>query len=209
MGPSLWLALGGDEPPFFTMSNSNAAGRHPRAIWMSPKPKAFSAPTLGVAPIGVSLHRHLSRTHQVLNLAGSNIQPQSPLHSTIIPSNPSRCRVPRGLPPGRWPRGMPAGLTPLEWERTTKDGSACNAVTMARIRYHPDHRAHWRRRAASHAYAVAEANEHRAIVPIYAEANHTADERIEVVAELTQSSVDSLVLPAGDDSSRYRRSHQR
>ena len=47
------------------------------------------------------------------------------------------------------------------------------------------------------AYAVHEANEHRAIALFKLRPDHTADERIEVVAELTQSSVDSLGLRPG------------
>jgi hypothetical protein len=51
--------------------------------------------------------------------------------------------------------------------------------------------------AAQVRYAVHEANEHRAIALFKLRPDHTADERIEVVAELTQSSVDSLVLRPG------------
>jgi hypothetical protein len=47
------------------------------------------------------------------------------------------------------------------------------------------------------AYAIAEANEHRAIALFKLRPDHTADERIEVVAELTQSSVDTLGLRPG------------
>jgi hypothetical protein len=44
------------------------------------------------------------------------------------------------------------------------------------------------------AYAVVEANEHRAIALFKLRPDHTADEQVEVVAELTQSSLDALGL---------------
>ena len=47
------------------------------------------------------------------------------------------------------------------------------------------------------AYAVVEANEHRAIALFKLRPDHTADEQVEVVAELTQSSLDSLGLKPG------------
>ena len=47
------------------------------------------------------------------------------------------------------------------------------------------------------AYAVVEANEHRAIALFKLRPDHTADEQVEVVAELTQSSLDTLGLKPG------------
>ena len=47
------------------------------------------------------------------------------------------------------------------------------------------------------AYAVAEANQHRAIALFKLRPDHTADEQVEAVAELTQSSLDSLELKPG------------
>lgn len=47
------------------------------------------------------------------------------------------------------------------------------------------------------AYAVAEANQHRAIALFKLRPDHTADEQVEAVAELTQSSLDSLGLKPG------------
>jgi hypothetical protein len=47
------------------------------------------------------------------------------------------------------------------------------------------------------AYAVAEANEHRAIALFKLRPDHTADEQVVVVAELTQASLDSLGLQPG------------
>jgi hypothetical protein len=47
------------------------------------------------------------------------------------------------------------------------------------------------------AYAVAEANAHRAIALFKLRPEHTADERVEAVAELTQASLDSLGLEPG------------
>lgn len=47
------------------------------------------------------------------------------------------------------------------------------------------------------AYAVAEANRHRAIALFKLRPDHTADERIEVVVELTQSALDELALEPG------------
>jgi hypothetical protein len=42
------------------------------------------------------------------------------------------------------------------------------------------------------AYAVAEPNQHRAIALFKLRPDHTADEQVEAVAELTQSALDSL-----------------
>ena len=47
------------------------------------------------------------------------------------------------------------------------------------------------------AYAVAEANQHRAIALFKLRPDHTADERVEAVAELTQSVLDALGLKPG------------
>ena len=47
------------------------------------------------------------------------------------------------------------------------------------------------------AYAVAEANQHRAIALFKLRPDHTADERVEAVAELTQSALDALGLKPG------------
>jgi hypothetical protein len=47
------------------------------------------------------------------------------------------------------------------------------------------------------AYAVAEPNEHRAIALFKLRPDHTADEQVEAVAELTQSALDSLGLKPG------------
>jgi hypothetical protein len=47
------------------------------------------------------------------------------------------------------------------------------------------------------AYAVAEPNQHRAIALFKLRPDHTADERVEAVAELTQSALDSLGLKPG------------
>jgi hypothetical protein len=47
------------------------------------------------------------------------------------------------------------------------------------------------------AYAVAEPNQHRAIALFKLRPGHTADERVEAVAELTQSALDSLGLKPG------------
>ena len=47
------------------------------------------------------------------------------------------------------------------------------------------------------AYAVAEANQHRAIALFKLRPDHTADERIEVVVELTQPALDALGLKPG------------
>ena len=47
------------------------------------------------------------------------------------------------------------------------------------------------------AYAVAEANEHRAIAIFKLRPDHTADEQVEAVAELTQSSLDAMGLKPG------------
>jgi hypothetical protein len=44
------------------------------------------------------------------------------------------------------------------------------------------------------AYAVAEPNQHRAIALFKLRPDHTADEQVEAVAELTQSALDSLGL---------------
>ena len=45
------------------------------------------------------------------------------------------------------------------------------------------------------AYAVAEPNQHRAVALL--RPDHTADEQVEAVVELTQSALDSLGLKAG------------
>src|SRR6185369_15079114 len=47
------------------------------------------------------------------------------------------------------------------------------------------------------AYAVAEANQHRAVALFKLRPDHTADEQVEAVAELTQSALDSLGLKPG------------
>ena len=47
------------------------------------------------------------------------------------------------------------------------------------------------------AYAVAEPNQHRAIALFKLRPDHTADALVEAVAELTQSSLDSLGLKPG------------
>ena len=47
------------------------------------------------------------------------------------------------------------------------------------------------------AYAVAEPNQHRAIALFKLRPDHTADEQVEAVAELTQSALDSLGLKPG------------
>ena len=47
------------------------------------------------------------------------------------------------------------------------------------------------------AYAVHETNEHRAIARFKLRQDHTADEQIEVVAELTQTSADALRITSG------------
>ena len=44
------------------------------------------------------------------------------------------------------------------------------------------------------AYAVAEPNQHRAIALFKLRPDHTADEQVEAVAELTQSALDTLIL---------------
>ena len=49
------------------------------------------------------------------------------------------------------------------------------------------------------AYAVAEPNQHRAVALFKLRPDHTADEQVEAVVELTQSAVDSLGLRPGDD----------
>src|SRR3954451_18595107 len=53
------------------------------------------------------------------------------------------------------------------------------------------------------AYAVAEPNQHRAVALFKLRSDHTADEQVEAVVELTQSALDSLGLMA---SSIRRRS---
>ena len=47
------------------------------------------------------------------------------------------------------------------------------------------------------AFAVAEANQHRAIALFKLRPDHTADERVEAVVELTQSQLDALNLKPG------------
>ncbi len=47
------------------------------------------------------------------------------------------------------------------------------------------------------AYAVAESNQHRAIALFKLRPDHTADEQVEAVVELTQSALDSLGLRPG------------
>jgi hypothetical protein len=47
------------------------------------------------------------------------------------------------------------------------------------------------------AYAVAEPNQHRAVALFKLRPDHTADEQVEVVVELTQSALDSLGLKPG------------
>ena len=47
------------------------------------------------------------------------------------------------------------------------------------------------------AFAVAEANQHRAIALFKLRPDHTADERVEAVVELTQSALDALGLKPG------------
>ena len=47
------------------------------------------------------------------------------------------------------------------------------------------------------AYAVAEPNQHRAIALFKLRPDHTADEQVEAVVELSQSALDSLGLKAG------------
>ena len=47
------------------------------------------------------------------------------------------------------------------------------------------------------AYVVVETNHHRAIALFKLRPDHTADEQIEVVAELTQASLDALGLAPG------------
>ena len=47
------------------------------------------------------------------------------------------------------------------------------------------------------AYAVAEPNQHRAIALFKLRPDHTADEQVEAVVELTQSALDSLGLKPG------------
>jgi hypothetical protein len=47
------------------------------------------------------------------------------------------------------------------------------------------------------AYAVAEPNQHRAIALFKLRPDHTADEQVEALAELTQSALDSLGLKPG------------
>ena len=47
------------------------------------------------------------------------------------------------------------------------------------------------------AYAVAEPNQHRAIALFKLRPDHTADEQVEAVAELTQSALDSLGIKPG------------
>jgi hypothetical protein len=47
------------------------------------------------------------------------------------------------------------------------------------------------------AYAVAESNQHRAIALFKLRPDHTADEQVEAVVELTQSALDSLGLKPG------------
>jgi hypothetical protein len=47
------------------------------------------------------------------------------------------------------------------------------------------------------AYAVAEPNQHRAAALFKLRPDHTADEQVEAVVELTQSALDSLGLKPG------------
>jgi hypothetical protein len=47
------------------------------------------------------------------------------------------------------------------------------------------------------AYAVAEPNQHRAIALFKLRPDHTADEQVEAVVELSQSALDSLGLKPG------------
>ena len=47
------------------------------------------------------------------------------------------------------------------------------------------------------AYAVAEPNQHRAVALFKLRPDHTADEQVEAVVELTQSALDSLGLKPG------------
>ncbi len=47
------------------------------------------------------------------------------------------------------------------------------------------------------AYAVAEPNQHRAIALFKLRPDHTADEQVEAVAEITQAALDSLGLKPG------------
>ena len=46
-------------------------------------------------------------------------------------------------------------------------------------------------------YAVAEPNQHRAVALFQLRPDHTADEQVEAVVELTQSALDSLGLKPG------------
>jgi hypothetical protein len=55
------------------------------------------------------------------------------------------------------------------------------------------------------AYAVAEPNQHRAIALFKLRPDHTADERVEAVVELTQSALDSLGLEPPEGRARPRR----
>src|SRR3954447_15128259 len=64
------------------------------------------------------------------------------------------------------------------------------------------------------AYAVAEPNQHRAVALFKLRPDHTADEQVEAVVELTQSALDSLGLKPGmikqpmtDKVSLYKAGH--
>ena len=52
----------------------------------------------------------------------------------------------------------------------------------------------WGAVSRSAAYAVAEPNQHRAVALFKLRPDHTADEQVEAVVELTQSALDSLGL---------------
>jgi hypothetical protein len=53
------------------------------------------------------------------------------------------------------------------------------------------------------AYAVAEPNQHRAIALFKLRPDHTADEQVEAVVELTQSALDSVGLVGLSDHRRF------
>ena len=82
---------------------------------------------------------------------------------------------------------------PTFWNHTRP----CHIREHGRTCRYPNHRAPGGGEPLRTAYAVAEPNQHRAVALFKLRPDHTADEQVEAVVELTQSALDSLGLKPG------------
>jgi hypothetical protein len=101
-----------------------------------------------------------------------------------------------GLATAQVDRGGTA-IERLLWKRQLEPGPApCHIASMAYVVIRITERLGGGEPLRT-AYAVAEPNQHRAIALFKLRPDHTADEQVEAVVELSQSALDSLGLKPG------------